>query len=627
MTKIGLIRHFPNVANAELENMIRIKESLSLLGYDSKEIEVPTLETFEEFINVSRDLDFVIELHFEFPKIFNGDSIAPLWNPVDYILNWGFKKNMLNQLSHTYVVKNQSRNWLNYIQKLDKQQTVLESEFNHSLREVEIEKNINSASKLFYVGINWEKIRGKGRHSDLLKILDNMNLINIFGPKVIAGGVKPWEGYNNYCGEIPFNGYEIINIVNKTGIGLLINSNEHVINNIASNRLFEFLASKVPVISEFHPFAYENFKDEFYWFDNRLSLENQVAQIEAHLDFIRNPDNYLEVSERIERSHEKFKSRFELTKQLKQMFDEIELIKLTKFKNIDQTRFKLTCVLIFNSLTQKEFEEWISNNLQFLKSIDYFFVILQSKEEASKLQGAINKHKLSDKLILVPTFEDLVSNHFFKEFSFVIFCKGFEIFHNDIQDNLNLEIHSESVDCVFLCGTRIHSKALLNGGQPEVVHILSDHWWDLPNCTFAFNVNFIRNLKTNEELMALFVFIANVDHKKNLIDVNSRFRYLNHGQFWLLSWVKSYKECIGVKEFSVYTNLRDRFDLFPHLFTDKFLFSYLDRTTLSPIQKLAGTNFENTEISMHIPSLATLFIRNITSFFGYLDPRRQRRKI
>jgi hypothetical protein len=46
--------------------------------------------------------------------------------------------------------------------------------------------NIKDDMKCFYVGINWDLItNSKGRYTDLLKLLDNENLVNIYGPKII----------------------------------------------------------------------------------------------------------------------------------------------------------------------------------------------------------------------------------------------------------------------------------------------------------------------------------------------------------------------------------------------------------------------------------------------------------
>ena len=60
-------------------------------------------------------------------------------------------------------------------------------------------------TKLMPCGINWEKLTGKkGRFDELLKKLDENNLISIYGPEIFHG-IRPWEGYRNYKGEIPFD--------------------------------------------------------------------------------------------------------------------------------------------------------------------------------------------------------------------------------------------------------------------------------------------------------------------------------------------------------------------------------------------------------------------------------------
>ena len=73
-----------------------------------------------------------------------------------------------------------------------------------------------------YCGINWEKLTGKkGRFDELLKKLDENNLISIYGPEIFHG-IRPWEGYRNYKGEIPFDGISMIKEIAKCGIALVI---------------------------------------------------------------------------------------------------------------------------------------------------------------------------------------------------------------------------------------------------------------------------------------------------------------------------------------------------------------------------------------------------------------------
>ena len=70
--------------------------------------------------------------------------------------------------------------------------------------------------KCFYVGINWDLItNSKGRYTDLLKLLDNENLVNIYGPKIIHN-INVWSNYKNYIDEIKFNGTAVITEIKKS---------------------------------------------------------------------------------------------------------------------------------------------------------------------------------------------------------------------------------------------------------------------------------------------------------------------------------------------------------------------------------------------------------------------------
>src|SRR5207237_1386987 len=81
--------------------------------------------------------------------------------------------------------------------------------------------------KLFYAGINWERISKKaGRHGELLKILDKTGDLRIYGPKIFKG-VDVWAGYKSYMCPVPFDGTSIIRLINKAGICLCLSSAAH----------------------------------------------------------------------------------------------------------------------------------------------------------------------------------------------------------------------------------------------------------------------------------------------------------------------------------------------------------------------------------------------------------------
>jgi hypothetical protein len=171
---------------------------------------------------------------------------------------------------------------------------------------------IDAQSKLFYIGINWERINGdRGRYHDLLTLLDEEGLIQIFGPEVFLG-IKPWEGYKSYSGEIPFDGKSVIEKINAAGICLALSSAAHQRSGIMSNRLFEGLAAGAVIIANRHPFIEKYFSDCVYYIDDTVGSTELASSVRALVMHIRS--HVAEARERAVRGQQRFLKRFTLEK-------------------------------------------------------------------------------------------------------------------------------------------------------------------------------------------------------------------------------------------------------------------------------------------------------------------------
>jgi spore maturation protein CgeB len=143
---------------------------------------------------------------------------------------------------------------------------------------------------------------------ELLKKMDETEIVNIYGPK------RSWEGFKSYIGEIAFDGESVIHQINKCGICLVLSSAAHIEDAVCSNRLFEGLAAGVPIISDKNPFIQSWFGDNIFYIDNLSSPDVALAQVINHITFFKeNPENTLE---KMKNCREIFINRFLLDKQL-----------------------------------------------------------------------------------------------------------------------------------------------------------------------------------------------------------------------------------------------------------------------------------------------------------------------
>jgi len=145
--------------------------------------------------------------------------------------------------------------------------------------------------RLFYCGINLEAKHSNQRFGALFKLLDKENKINFYGPKKVFGIKDCWKGYNNYKGEIPFDGHSIMEKINETGIVLALNSPAHNAVGSVSNRIYEAAAGGAVIISDENPYVRKYFGDTVYYVDINKSEEELSKEILDLFDEInKNPE-------------------------------------------------------------------------------------------------------------------------------------------------------------------------------------------------------------------------------------------------------------------------------------------------------------------------------------------------
>lgn len=322
VNKFAIVKLWPELKTAEDECIARIKIAANDIGVECCEINSDGY--FLEDLNqrVSQDnVDFVIHLHYDTPKCYDAFSFVALWNPVRFYHEWGFSRTSRNLTTHDDFISCSSEAADNHVRSMIEvsDQTLVFPEFKlyHSTPGIEFEPSLGD-QKLFYVGINWEKITGgKARHQEVLERLDKTGLLRIYGPTLFQG-VKVWAGYKSYVKEIPFDGVSMLSEISKAGISLVLSSPAHKESGLMSSRLFESIAAGALIICDENPFAKTNFGDTLLYIDSRDPVEKIYEDIVGHLEWAKtNPQQALD---KIAAAQEIFKGQLNLRTNLMSLY-------------------------------------------------------------------------------------------------------------------------------------------------------------------------------------------------------------------------------------------------------------------------------------------------------------------
>jgi hypothetical protein len=319
--RFAIVKLWPELKTAEDECIARLKIAASTLGLECIEIYANgrLLENPDKIIT-KQDVDFVLHLHYDTPKLYDAFSFVALWNPIQFYHEWGYSRTSRNLLTHDDFVSCSSPAADDHVGRLiRKAATHLPPLFNlyHSIADIVHPPSLGD-HKLFYAGINWDALRGGvSRHQELLKCLDKTGNLRIFGPSLFQG-VKVWAGYDSYVREIPFDGISMINEISKAGIALVLSSQAHKESELMSNRLFESVAAGALVICDENNFANKFFGESLLYIDSRCSVEKICSDIENHLAWAKNnPDQALAM---VEKAQEIFRKKFALNKNLSDLY-------------------------------------------------------------------------------------------------------------------------------------------------------------------------------------------------------------------------------------------------------------------------------------------------------------------
>ena len=443
--RFAVVRDWEDTVSAEEECLRRIVVAASDLGICCDVVDTSYRLIENRGVTVSSEsYDFVLHLHYCSGKAENVFSVAPLWNPIDFFHKWGYRISTDTFLTNDDFLKSTSHEAELHVERLTKDSTYHLTDY-FSLfpapSQISYRDNLSSPAKkrLMYCGINWERLDSKnGRFSSLLKKLDEEDLVDIYGPEVFHG-IRPWEGYKNYKGSIPFDGISMLDRLSRSGVGLVISSDSHYKDEVVSNRLFETIAARAVIISDDNPGVRKLLGDSCLYIDTS-NLDIAYRQIKNHLAWIdKNPDL---VKEMLIKNQELFTSSLSSKASLSRIYSNLDARKsaISEFRQ-NIRPFKLSCFYLLDEFGTISLEKQVSViinsvransnpqiknyflcdktlSMNFLKNLNEFGEIVQDdffyKKEnlyGRKLPEILSKY-VSQYFSIVLPGEELFDDHF-----------------------------------------------------------------------------------------------------------------------------------------------------------------------------------------------------------------------
>src|SRR5262245_5248202 len=116
--------------------------------------------------------------------------------------------------------------------------------------------------RLTYFGTNWDQ-----RQWDLFQYLDREGLVEVYGP------AKAWSRLTggSYRGAVPFDGEGPQRTYARNGAGLVLLSEQHLRDDVISNRVFEIASVGAVAVACDTPWLRRRFGDSLYYFDQRAA--------------------------------------------------------------------------------------------------------------------------------------------------------------------------------------------------------------------------------------------------------------------------------------------------------------------------------------------------------------------
>lgn len=414
--RFAVVSAWPEIKNAEYEIIERIKISAK---NNNAECIVVDNEGYIIGENDQRvgtylegnEVEFVIALHFISEKLYNCYMYGAMWNPPKFLFDWGYEQESNKYYTYDDYLIYGSSKIDGHLQNLLLQTDKDISECLHFMTSVPgkpLTPKITDQAKLFYSGINWERMsNSKGRHHDLFKALDNENLTRIYGPEKFFDAV-PWEGFKTYAGSLPFDGLSAMKAINECGISLVLTSDVHRDAEAVSSRLFESCAAGAVLICDDNPYIVREFGDSVLYVNyDKTDYKKNVEQIKNHLSWVKN--NQQEALKLAQKSQQIYVTKFHLDNVLANIIAKHPLRKAQVIEqNCDLKTGVSVIVRILNADEQQLKQLIVSLNNQYnMNNIDLIVICDQDEEKnISNIFSQYLSSKIQLNILGIKVFDD-----------------------------------------------------------------------------------------------------------------------------------------------------------------------------------------------------------------------------
>lgn len=419
---IGIINPWPGDKSAEAEVLTRMKRAaeennigyimLDNFGHVLDEEQKAT----KQYVD-SKDLSFVITTHYETPKILDAFHYHTVWNPPEIPLNLEYyTERVANQylMNDDYLIYDFGgmSNHLRSILMNKPRSLENASSLTASFPESAMLKPQLNDPKMFYCGMNWEKVvNNSNRHEGLFHLLDETKKVKFFGPEQVEawGGLRPWEGYDCYQYSIPFDGFSILKEINECGICLVLSSDIHRRAGAATNRTYEACAAGAVIISDDNAFMQHYFKDAALFINyNKENPKDTFHQIMDKYEWIiSHKEDAIALARR---AQEVFRTYFTLDAQLKNIIRNhpARQAQIARDLYAKDSSDKVLVTYICNTLNLEKAKNWVEISIRNVENQYYTNIVLAIAADsyiAKDLQNYCKKISSKAEIFALPLFD------------------------------------------------------------------------------------------------------------------------------------------------------------------------------------------------------------------------------
>jgi hypothetical protein len=363
--RFGIILTWPGIKNAESEIISRTMRAAQEIDAECVPIDNYGFvldANYESTEKKAENLEFVLSLHYDTPKLIDAFYYHTVWNPPEIPLKFdGYRQSIDNYIMNDDYLIYDKGSMSAHLQSI-----LLESPRNLTDASVMMGTFPKSAimepnlanPKLFYCGMNWDILVDKhGRNESLMKLLDTEGVVKIFGPNATTnkawGGIHPWAGYKCYQYPIPFDGFSLLDELNKCGICLVFSSDVHRRAGAVTNRAFEACAAGAVIISDNNLLMKQMFGDAALFVDyNKNNPKDTFQQVMEKYRWIL--DHKKEAMTLARQSQQIFLKKYTLNAYLEKIFENhpnrLESVKTSLFSKNSQEQVHVLYVCPYSDL-------------------------------------------------------------------------------------------------------------------------------------------------------------------------------------------------------------------------------------------------------------------------------------